>query len=97
MINYVKELVDTAKLDSNDVSNMVSFSCIGGKIVSINNYIKIVAYSPSRIVLKTKNDELIIEGDSISIRELNKRDISVSGNIIKIYFANEVRKYEMAK
>jgi len=93
MISYINEILDMAKLPLDEIKNKVTISCVGGNILVINNYIKILSYSIKRIVLKIKDNELIVEGDNITIKQLDNRDISLVGNFARISFANEVKKY----
>ena len=95
MVNYLNEILDTAKLEPLDINTMISYCCVGGKVIVVNNYIKIISYSPVAVVLKVKHDELVIEGSDIYIKELNKKDITLAGEITNVYFAREVKKNEL--
>ena len=90
MINYVSEMAEELGISINDTKNYITFSSIGGKILVINNYLKIITYSTSKVVLKAKDNVLNIEGENIVIKELNKNSICLVGNIINLYFSKEV-------
>lgn len=94
MINFLNEIAQIAELPIGEINNTVAISCIGGKAVVVNNYLKILTYSSNHIVLKIKEDELIIEGRDIIIKQLSKKDICLVGNIAGVYFAREVRENE---
>ncbi|MBE5735040.1 MAG: hypothetical protein E7361_01130 [Clostridiales bacterium] len=94
MLDYIGEIISSATLPIDDINKVTSFTAIGGKAIVINNYKKILTYSKDRIVLKLSNDELVVEGRELSIRQLSKSDISLSGNIVHIYYAGALREYE---
>lgn len=94
MINYLKEIIDTCKLPIDEMSSTASYTCIGAKAIVINNYLKILSYSNTHIVLKVKDDELVIEGRDITIKELSRKDICITGTIAMVYYAREVKKSE---
>ncbi len=97
MISYINEILDTAKLPLDEIKDTVTISLVGGKALVINNYIKILSYSTSHIVLKIKNDELIIDGKDIMIKQLDKKDLCLVGQIAQVGFAKEVKEYEKDK
>ena len=49
------------------------------------NYIKIREYSKDKVVLKIKNNSIVIEGVDIYIKMLNKNEIVLSGKFNSIY------------
>lgn len=97
MINYVDEVVDIAKIDRKSKNVGVDFFCVDGKAIVVSNYIKIITYRENRCVLKLKDDELIIDGVDMKIKELNKHDICLVGKIVRVYFAKEVTRYDKAE
>ena len=94
MINYIREIADVTGLHINELNNMVGFSSVGGKALIVNNYIKLLSYANERVVLKTKDDELVIEGMNLSIKQMNKNDICLCGDIVRVYFASKVKSYD---
>ena len=82
MINYVNEILETAKLPIGEAKEVVSLCCVCGKTLVVNNYIKILTYSSSHIVLKIKDDELIIDGKDLIIKQLDKKDICWYVNLL---------------
>ncbi|MBQ4558109.1 MAG: YabP/YqfC family sporulation protein [Clostridia bacterium] len=94
MLSYLDELVDVAKLPLAELKSATTISLVNSQILLVNNYIKILTYSDTYVALKIKNNELIIEGSNIQIKELNKHDILLQGYFNKLYFAKEVKPNE---
>ncbi len=94
MISYLKEIVDTAGLPISEIGGVATFTVVGGLAMVVNNYVKILTYTKEKVVLKLKNDELVVEGTDICIKQLDKSDICLSGNIVRVYYSGALRRYE---
>lgn len=70
---------------------------VGGKVIYIQNYLKLLTYNQEEIVLKIKNNELIIEGKDLKIAELGEKNILIKGQINKSYLAKEEKTNETNK
>lgn len=58
-------------------------------LIWLTNYIKIDKYERDIIIFKVKDNRLIIEGDSIFIKMLNKREVVVSGKFNAVYLEKQ--------
>ena len=90
MQGFNDEYSNILKLPLNEVFNDFKIIFIGGKIIEILNYIKIVKYSEEFIILKVQNNEINIEGFNLQIKEMCKKDIVIIGSINKIYLSKEL-------
>lgn len=90
MQGYLDELSKIIKMPINEIYKEYKIIYIGGRIVEILNFIKILCYSNEQIALKVKNNVINIEGSKLNIKELSKKDIVVGGNINKIYLSKEM-------
>lgn len=70
---------------------------IGGKVIYVQNYIKLLTYNQEQIVLKIKNNELVIDGKDLKIAELGEKNILVKGHINKSYLSKESIGNETSK
>lgn len=82
MDNYLKELFSICKLPLSEIIGEYKIIVCGGKCIYISNFLKIIDYSNSKVVLKIKKNTIEILGENLSIQLLNKGEILVSGIII---------------
>ena len=87
MINFIDEFAKFIDLPLEEVMSNYKYINVGGKLVCIQNYTKIISYSKEKIVLKSKRTVLNIEGENLIIKELEKSNLIVSGKITNIYVA----------
>lgn len=81
MDNYVAELLDVCKLPLAEINNKFKIIQVGTSIVYVSNYIKLIDYGDSRVVLKVKNNTLEIVGENLMLSLINKNEIIISGVI----------------
>lgn len=87
MINFINEFAKFIDLPFEEVLSDYKYLNVGGKLVCVQNYTKIISYSTEKIVLKVKRSILNIEGENLTIKELEKNNLIVSGKISNIYTA----------
>ncbi len=85
MIGFVKELTEITGLPFNEISKGFKVCLLDGNIVYVSNFIKILAYSSGKVVLKVKNNVLNVEGSEICISQLSNKEIILNGNFTGIY------------
>ena len=81
MENYISEILSICKLPFNETMKDYKVIILGGKCIYISNYIKIIDYSQTRVVLKVKKNTLEITGEDMQISQINKGEIVVVGNV----------------
>lgn len=81
MNNYVEEIINICKLPFDEIGHDFKVVFIGGKVIHICNFKKLIDYCDKKVVLKLKKDILEIGGDSLTIKQINKGEIVVSGEI----------------
>lgn len=80
MINLINEIVEKIKVNSYDYQ-IVNIS---GKAVYIYNHLGIVVFSDTQMVFKLKGKKtLMIFGEELSLIEMDKTSVLVSGIIVK--------------
>ena len=94
MHGFNEEYSNLLKLPFNEVFADFKIIFLGGKVIEVLNYIKILTYSKDLIILKVKNNEVAIEGKDLQIKEMCKKDIIVVGLISKVYLLKEVKNHE---
>ena len=94
MQGFNDEYSNILKLPFNEIINDYKIIYIGGKIIEILNYVKIIKYNENLIILKAKDNEINIEGFDLQIKELCKKDIVIVGSINKIYLSREYKNNE---
>ena len=90
MHGFLEEYSNILKLPINEISKDFKIILVGGKVIEIINYIKILTYSSAFVCLKIVNNEINIEGSNLIIKELSKKDMVISGNINKVYLSREI-------
>ena len=82
MDNYINEIANLLKLPYSEISNEFKIMQIGCSVIYVTNFVKILNYSDSLIVLKVKKDLIEIRGVNLKIKMLNKNEILVNGKIL---------------
>lgn len=59
---------------------------IGQKELKIQNYKKILHYSPEEMIILLKNQRLIIGGDHLDIDYFNEDEICIQGHIVSMTY-----------
>ena len=88
MDNYINELIDICKLPINEINNKFKIIYLGGDILYVSNYIKLLDYGCEKVVLKVKGNTIEILGLSLVIKLLNKKEILISGKIYSVSMGN---------
>lgn len=72
---------------SEDVINGAEIiSLVGKRNLVIENYVKVLEYELNRIVIKTKRNYVLIEGDNLKIEYLLDEELRITGKIHNISF-----------
>ncbi len=88
MNSIIEELSKYLSVPFNEVLDF-KYVVINNNIVNISGYKKILTYSTEKVALSVKKNELIIEGNDLKIKELDKGNIVLVGKINKIYLNKE--------
>lgn len=81
MQNYIKEIIDICGLPFNEIMSVHKVLQIGSKIIYVANYKKILNYGDTCIDLKLNKGILRIEGEGLRIKQMDKGEIIINGNI----------------
>lgn len=81
MDNYISELVSICKLPYDEILKDYKVIMLGDSAIYICNFKKIIDYSQTKVVLKTKKNSLEICGSNLKINQINKGEIIISGKI----------------
>ncbi len=93
---FLDEISKLTGLPINETFSEYKLINIGGKVLYVQNYLKLLVYNKNQIVLKIKSNEINVEGESLKILELESNSILIKGNIFKVYLSKEV-SYEKSK
>lgn len=85
MFNFIDEISKIADLPLNEVTNSYKLVFVGGNVLYISNYKKILTITPDFIAIKVKSNVLNIEGINFSIKQLSRGELILMGKINKIY------------
>ncbi|MBE5736404.1 MAG: hypothetical protein E7356_03505 [Clostridiales bacterium] len=97
MNNFIQEIVDTCKLPFGEISKDFKIIWIGIGSLYICNYRKLVDYNTDRIVISTAYGAIEVVGDNLVLRQINKGEMIVSGEIISISRGGVNGKKEKSK
>lgn len=81
MDNLISEIVDICKLPLDETINKFKIIQIGNGVIYVSNYIKLLDYTLDKIALKVKDGVLEIVGENMVIKQINKKEILISGVI----------------
>lgn len=87
-MGIVEELSKYLTIPFDEVLNY-KYTVIGGNLVNVTGYKKILQYSSKSVTLSVKDNQLCIEGKNITIKELDKGNIILSGKINRVYLVKE--------
>jgi sporulation protein YqfC len=62
------------------------FYAVGQQKIKIQNYKKILHYSPKEMVLLLKNQHIVIQGNHLDIEYFNQDEICIRGHIVSITY-----------
>lgn len=87
MFNYLDELYELSDCKASDFIDKFKLIMLSNSVIYVSGFLKVLSYSSELIVLKVKSDELNIEGKNMDIKSLDKGEIIVKGNVVKIYMS----------
>ena len=90
MKGFISELSTVSGLPFNEVKKDFRVIWIGGNCAHIINYTKILTYTDTSLILKIPKNQLVIEGFNFEIKELNKREILINGNINRFELSRSI-------
>ncbi len=85
---------EIANLVNNDVKTLlgqVKVTMLSSCVVCVQNFVKLLTFSNQEVCFKIKNNQLLVEGENLVIKELGVKEVVISGNINKIYFSKETK------
>lgn len=97
MNNFIQEIVDTCKLPFGEISKDFKIIWIGIKSLYICNYRKLVDYNTNRIVISTLRGVVEVMGEELVLRQINKGEMVVSGEIMSVSRGGVDGKKEKSK
>ena len=80
-MSVFEEIASVLLLPYNEVLNELNIHICSNKCVSISNFISILGYDSSKVILKVKDNVFIINGDNLNIKDIDGRSIIVVGKI----------------
>ena len=89
MENYINEIIEICKLPLNEICDDFKIICVKNKIVYICNFKKILDYTHERIIVKTNKNNLTVSGENLEIKQMNKGEIVLTGEIVDISFGDK--------
>ncbi|MBP5651312.1 MAG: YabP/YqfC family sporulation protein [Clostridia bacterium] len=87
MFNYLDELYELSSCKTSDFADKFKLIMLSNNVLYISGFLKVLSYSDELVVLKVKNDEIYIEGKNMDIKSLDKGEIIIKGNVVKIYMS----------
>lgn len=77
-----------SSLDLDGIIDLYRYYNLGGKVVYIENFVRVNTFSDVEIILKLKKGMIKVSGENLVIEELNKSSILVKGSIkgVEVYW-----------
>lgn len=93
MNNFASELCDIAKLPFNEITSDYKIIMLSNKVLHLCNFIKVLDYTSSKIVIKVKKTKSIdIIGENLQICQINKSELIIKGIIQYVDFGENNEK-----
>lgn len=80
-MSILEEIAGVLSLPYSDVLKELNIHIFSNKSVSICNFISILGYDRCKVVLKVKDNVLVINGENLQINDIDGRSIIVVGKI----------------
>ena len=87
----IKEISELVNSDVKVLLGQVKVTMLGAQVVCIQNFIKLVSYSPNEVVFKVKNNEFVVAGVELDIAELGTKEVVIKGKINRMYYVKEAK------
>ena len=86
MFNFINEFFNDVSVSTKSAVKNSSFKYVNfnGEVFYIQNFKDIISFSSEEIILKLFNGEISVVGENLSIKELSKKFICISGKILKV-------------
>lgn len=84
MTGFFEEITKIVGLPFDELVSDYKVELIAGKVLSVSNYKKILIYTKNKIVFSLKHGIIEVLGEDLTIKELDKGSIIVSGVIHKV-------------
>lgn len=84
-MSLINEVFDS--LDIKATTDEYRYYNFGGKVVYIENFVKIITFTKEEIVLKLRKGMIKVVGQELFIEELNKASLLIRGSIkgVEVY------------
>lgn len=89
---FVDEVSKMIGLPLEEIRSEYKLMMVGSKMIRMSGYQKIISYQREKVILKIKNDTLLIEGKDLVIQEMEQNEIALVGQIDKIYLGSSGEK-----
>ena len=90
MVNYMSIVEDIAKVLSlpySDVLNELNIQIVSNKCIYVTNFISILGYDSNKVILKVKNNVVVINGEDLKIKDIEIKSIIIIGKILNIEYS----------
>jgi len=86
MFNFINEFFNDVNVSTKSAVKNSSFKYVNfnGEVFYIQNFKDIISFSSEEIILKLFSGEISVVGENLSIKELSKKFICISGKILKV-------------
>ena len=86
-MSVFEEMASVLSLPYNEVLNEINIQMIANKCISITNFISILGYDSSKVILKVKDNVMVINGENLNIKDIDGRSIIIVGKISSMEYS----------
>ena len=86
MFSFINEFLNDLNIEtkSKTIGKNFKYVNFNGEVFYIQNFKDIISFSSEEIILKLFSGEISVVGENLSIKELSKKFICISGKILKV-------------
>jgi sporulation protein YqfC len=83
-LNIKEKLADILDLPKDIIFNLCKIIIYGNRVAIVENFVSLIDYDESNVVLKLKKGQIKILGNNITIKELSHCEINIFGEFHRI-------------
>ena len=81
-----EHITELFSLPKEIIMNLPQIILTGNTEVSIENYKNIIEYTDSKIRINTNSGVLLLEGNTLSLKQITAEHVTITGDIAKLEF-----------
>lgn len=83
-----KKIIETLDISDDIFFNSPRISLLSDREIRIENYLSVLLYENDQLIVKTKDNNITIKGEHLSIDIITDEDFTIKGRIFSLEFSS---------